>query len=63
VDAALDSDARVSLLPDEAYLLSLLGERAAATERMRVYLAQRPQDRALLEREPMLRPLLPPAAP
>jgi DNA-binding SARP family transcriptional activator/TolB-like protein len=60
VDAALDPDARVSLLPDEAYLLNLLGERAAAVERLRVYLAQRPQDRALFEREPMLRSLLPP---
>ena len=60
VDAALDPDARVSLLPDEAYLLSLLGEHAAAVERMRVYLAQRPQDRAFMEREPMLRLLLPP---
>jgi DNA-binding SARP family transcriptional activator/TolB-like protein/tetratricopeptide (TPR) repeat protein len=60
VDAAVDPDARVSLIPDEAYLLYLLGDRAAAVERMRVYLAQRPQDRALLEREPTLRLLLPP---
>ena len=60
VDAALDPDARVSLLVDEAYLLSLLGDRAAAVERLSVYVAQRPEDRAFLERDPLLKGLLTP---
>lgn len=58
VDAAADPEGRVSLAYDEAVLLLLLGDRAAARERLDVYLAQRPGARAALARDPLVRPLL-----
>jgi DNA-binding SARP family transcriptional activator/TolB-like protein/tetratricopeptide (TPR) repeat protein len=59
LDAALDPEARVSVVYDEAHLYLLLGDRARARERLDVYLAQRPAIRALMARDPLVRALSP----
>ncbi|HST58203.1 MAG TPA: BTAD domain-containing putative transcriptional regulator [Longimicrobium sp.] len=58
VDAAVDPETRVSLAYDEAVVLLLLGERAAARARLRVYLAHRPALRSMILRDPIVGPLL-----
>jgi tetratricopeptide (TPR) repeat protein len=58
LDAATDPGGRISLALEEAYVLVLLGDRRGARERLDVYLAQLPMVRPLLERDPLLTPLL-----
>jgi DNA-binding SARP family transcriptional activator/TolB-like protein len=57
LDAAVDPQARVSLIYDEILVLLQLGDRDQARERLEVYLAQRPDQRPMLARDPLLREL------
>ncbi|HEU0301255.1 MAG TPA: hypothetical protein VFR37_17455, partial [Longimicrobium sp.] len=52
LDAAVDPEAQVSLVFDEAYLLLLLGDRGGARERLNVYLSLRPTMRPMMGRDP-----------
>jgi DNA-binding SARP family transcriptional activator/TolB-like protein len=59
VDAAADSESRIAVAYDEAWVLLMLGDHAAARERLEVYLAQRsPAVRRALARDPLVRTLL-----
>ena len=61
VQAAPDYELRVSLAYDEAVLLRLLGDHQAARERLEVFLAQFPAERAAKARDPLVQGLLTPA--
>jgi hypothetical protein len=61
VNAAADYELRVSLAYDEAVLLRLLGDRQGARERLEVFLAQFPSERAAKARDPLVHGLLTPA--
>jgi DNA-binding SARP family transcriptional activator/TolB-like protein len=57
LDAAADPQSRVSLIYDEARLLLFLGDRVGARARLDVYLAQRPDLRDFVTRDPAFAPL------
>ncbi|HEU0012815.1 MAG TPA: BTAD domain-containing putative transcriptional regulator [Longimicrobium sp.] len=57
VEAAAAADTRVSFLYDEAYVALLLGDRAAARRLLDAYLAERPQLRESVLRDPAFRGL------
>jgi hypothetical protein len=63
--AGADEELRVPLLPDEAYVSLLLGDRAGARRLLEGYLAVRPELRSYLARDILFRDLFahPPAAP
>jgi tetratricopeptide (TPR) repeat protein len=62
-EVADDSEARIDLAFDEAWLLVLLGDREGARQVLERYAAARPAARAYAARTPVFRGLLRPAAP
>jgi tetratricopeptide (TPR) repeat protein len=56
--AGTDSALTTNRLPDAAYVLWVLGARDSASALLRLHIARRPLAEHLLERDPLLRPIL-----